>query len=96
MGKEEFLSVGIVADLTNLAYGQQCSICHKFNYFAKVRRSKHLSQATQHFRSQTKKRVHVVDDLGSESDTESLSLDPIKIDGLAEQSWFLYNFNFWW
>ena len=72
------------------AYGQQCStICHKFNHFAKVCRSKHLlSQATQYSHLQTKKRVHVVDDLGSESDTESLSLDPIQNDGLAEQSWF--------
>lgn len=71
------------------AYGQQCSICHKFNHFAKVCRSKHLlSQAAQQSRSRTKKRVHVVDDLDSESDTESLSLDPIQIDGLAEQSWF--------
>jgi len=70
------------------AYGQQCSICHKFNHFAKVCRNKHLLQAAQHSRSRIKKKVHVVADLDSESDAESLSLDPIQIDGLAEQSWF--------
>ena len=70
------------------AYGQRCSICHKFNHFAKVCRSKHLlPQAHQNPQLRTKKKIHVVDDFDVNSDSEfTLSLDPIQIDGLAEQS----------
>ena len=72
------------------AYGQQCSICHKFNHFAKVCRSRHiLTQVHRKVQQQTKKKIHVVDDFNYDSDNEStLSLDPLQIDGLAEQSWF--------
>jgi len=72
------------------AYGQQCGICHKYNHFAKVCRSKlkHKSQ------SSAKKKVDVVKDkeLGSnssDSDAKVFSLDPIQIHGLAEHSaWY--------
>ena len=72
------------------AYGQQYSICHKFNHFAKVCRRKHLlPHAHQNPQLHTKKKIHVVDKLDVNSDSETtLSLDPIQIDGLAKQSWY--------
>jgi len=64
-------------------YGQQCSICHKCNHFAKVCRSKHLFPRNP--QPCTMRNVHVVNEYDVNSDSEStLSLDPIQIDGLAE------------
>jgi len=71
------------------AYGQQCSVCHKFNHFAKVCRNKHLMQPQQPAQVRSKKKIHVVDDQESdESENEpTLYMDPLQINGLAEESW---------
>ena len=75
------------------AFGQQCSICHRLNHFAKVCRSKFNTpkrrQVTNN-KSTAKKTVHAVDQEDNISPTEDepeVFINALQVHGLSETSW---------
>ena len=71
------------------AFGQQCAACHKLHHFARVCRSKKFSMsAKSRVPNFSKKNVFTVGDYSSDTDSlegENLLVDPLQIDGLAQQ-----------
>ena len=72
------------------AYGQRCSICHKYNHFARVCRSRNQPGITTKPQPATtqKKRIHTVADDNEVTEPEAmLSMDALQVHGMSESTW---------
>ena len=76
------------------AFGQQCSICHKFDHFAKVCRSKRQTvsknRQTINSKASAKKRVYVLNEEESilaAEDEPQVFIDTLYVHGVSESAW---------